>query len=447
MPTTPNLFHHTIVGLLGVAFATLSLASTAPLPAFPGAEGFGALATGGRGGEVYRVTTLADSGPGSFRDAVSQPNRTVVFTVGGVIRLESNVQLSDNLTVAGETAPGEGICLYGRSLSLSDRSNVILRFLRIRQGIAGDRGKKALGMSNARNIVVDHCTLQWGRWDDLGITVKSHDITVQHCLLAEAIHPQSFGALVDSVTNVSLVGNLWLSNESRNPKAKGTIQFINNVVYNWGITGLCGGHSAADRWLDVVGNYFVSGPSSNDRFAGQFLATDHVFQADNWVDLDRNGRLDGALAAPEEFHRPDEEKYTLPTFEPAPALHPTIPVTVLPAAEAFARVVREAGCSIRRDAIDRRLIAELQSLGTRGATLPHKDPAGEALVGGIGEVLGGEPPADTDRDALPDEWEAAHGLDPADPADGAAIGPSGYSNLERYLHDCAAQLAVVSGSS
>lgn len=409
-----------------------------PLPAFPGAEGFGALATGGRGGAVYRVTTLADDGPGSFRDAVSEPHRTVVFDIGGVIRLASDIVVSDHVTIAGETAPGEGICLYGHSVSLSRRTNVIVRYLRFRQGMNGDRGKKALGMDRASNIIVDHCSIQWGRWDDLGITVGSHDITVQHCFLAEAIHPQSFGALVDSVTNVTLAGNLWMSNESRNPKAKGTIQYINNVVYNWGITGLCGGHSAADRWLDVIGNVFIAGPSSNNRFAGQFLASDHVYQEDNLIDLDRDGAFDPVPAKSEEFHRPDEEKYTLPTFENAPAMRPQIPVTVRRASEAFDRVVAGVGCSLRRDAIDRRLIDELRSLGTRGATLSHQDSAGEALVGGIAEVLGGEPPVDTDRDGMPDEWEAERGLDPRDPADGAKLSASGYSHLELYLHSRAA---------
>jgi hypothetical protein len=426
-----------LAAMISPAFASADT-PLRPLPAFPGAAGFGALATGGRGGAVYHVTTLADDGPGSFRDAVSQSHRIVVFDVGGVIRLASDVVVSDHVTIAGETAPGEGICLYGRSVSLSRRTNVIVRFLRFRQGMNGDRGKKALGMDRASNIIVDHCSIQWGRWDDLGITVGSHDITVQHCFLAEAIHPQSFGALVDSVTNVTLAGNLWMSNESRNPKAKGTIQYINNVVYNWGITGLCGGHSAADRWLDVIGNVFIAGPSSNDRFAGQFLPSDHVYQEDNLVDLDCDGVFDPIPARPEAFHRPDEEKYTLPTFENAPAMRPQIPVTVRPAAEAFERVAAGAGCSLRRDAIDRRLIAELRSLGTRGATLSHKDPAGEALVGGIAEVRGGEPPVDTDRDGMPDAWETAHGHDPHDSTDGARLSPSGYSHLELYLHSRAA---------
>lgn len=419
-------------------FACLCTLRAAPLPAFPGAEGFGAVATGGRGGETYRVTTLADSGPGSFRDAVGKPGRVVVFAVGGVIELADNVTVSDNITIAGETAPGEGICLYGRSLSLSERTNVILRYLRIRQGMKGDRGKKSLGMSGASRIVVDHCSLEWGRWDNLGVTVGSSEITVQNCLIAEAVHPQSFGALVDSVSNVTLSRNLWLSNESRNPKAKGSVQFVNNVVYNWNYTGLCGGHSAKDRELDVIGNYFIAGPSSNDRFAGQFLQTDHVYQEGNFIDLDKDGVLNGRLAEPAEFHRPDEEKYTLPTFVEAASVKPAIPVTVLAAAQAFETVAAQAGASLRRDEVDRRLLSELLSLGKKGATLAHTDPRGEALVGGLRPVLGGEAPADADGDGMPDFWETAHGLSPDDPSDAAKLSSSGYSNLEIYLHSLAA---------
>ena len=406
----------------------------APLPAFPGAEGFGALATGGRGGAVYHVTTLADAGPGSFRDAVSQPSRIVVFDVGGTIKLAANIEVSSDLPIAGQTAPGEGICLYGRSVSLGDQSNIILRYVRFREGIAGDRGKKSLGMDRASNIVIDHCSVEWGRWDDLGITVQSHDITVQYCVMAEGMHPQSFGALIDSVTNVTLSHNLWMSNESRNPKAKGTIQYINNVVYNWGETGLCGGHSLANHDLDVIGNYFIKGPSSNDRFAGQFYATDHVCQAGNFADLDADGTLNGQLVAATDFHRADEKTYTMPTFVSAAAMHPSIAVTVDSAATAYAKIVAGAGCSLLRDAVDRRLIGELTSLGKKGKTLPHTDDKGEALAGGMGEVTGGPAPLDSDGDGISDAWEIAHGLNPRDAADAAKLDASGYTHLEVYLN-------------
>jgi len=404
------------------------------LIAFPGAEGFGAFATGGRGGAVYHVTTLADAGPGSFRDAVSQGHRIVVFDVGGIIRLASNVNVSSDITLAGQTAPGEGICLYGAGVSLGGQSNIIVRYLRFREGIVGDRGRKSLGMDNSSNIIIDHCSVEWGRWDDIGITVKSHDITVQYCLMAEGIHPQSFGALIDTVTDVSLSHNLWMSNESRNPKVKGTVQYINNVVYNWGETGLCGGHSAADHSLDVIGNYFIKGPSSNDRFAGQFLATDHVYQADNLADLNTDGKLNGQPVMAADFHRADEEKYTLPTWVSTATIHPLVPVTVDSATVAYEKVVAGAGCSLHRDAVDLRLIGELTSLGKKGKTLPHTDDKGEALAGGLGEVKGGPAPVDTDRDGIPDAWETAHQLNPKDPDDAVKLDHTGYTQLEVYLN-------------
>ncbi len=413
-------------------------AEPASLVAFPGAEGFGALATGGRGGAVVHVTTLADAGAGSLREAVSQPHRIVVFDVGGIVALKSNLTLSSDLTIAGETAPGEGICCYGAGVSLGGQSNIILRYLRFRGGIASDRGRKSLGMDKSSNIIVDHCSMEWGRWDDLGITVESHDITIQYCLIAEAIHPQSFGALIDSVTNITLSHNLWMSNESRNPKVKGTIQYINNVVYNWGETGLCGGHSAGDHSLDVINNLFIAGPSSNDRFAGQFLATDHVYQSGNFTDLDRDGTLNAQLALNEDFHRADEKTYTLPTYVPTATMHPAIAVTVDSALAAYEKVAAGTGCSLNRDAVDRRLIAELRSLGKSGHTLPHTDPKGEALAGGQPEIKGGATPVDTDHDGIPDTWETAHKLDPKSATDATALAKNGYTNLEEYLHSLTA---------
>jgi hypothetical protein len=350
--------------------------------AFPGAEGFGALATGGRLGEIYCVTNLADAGPGSFREAVSKPHRFVAFTVGGVIKLQSNVAVASHITIAGHSAPGDGIVFYGKSVSFSGSSNVIVRHVRFRQGIGGDRGKCSVNISKGSNMIFDHCSIEWGRWDCLGVTQGSHDLTFQYCIIGEGIDPQRFGSLTDSVTNITYSHNLWINNHSRNPKAKGTVQYLNNVVCNWGVTGLVGGHSAGDHWLDAVGNCFIKGPASNDRFAGQFKATDHVYQRDNLADLDRDGQFNGRLVVESDFGIGEDA----PTFTTNAFFAPRVAVTIDRAADAYANVVKTVGASLPRDAVDARLIAEVTSLGKLGK-ISHN----ESEAGGLGEFQGGQP--------------------------------------------------------
>jgi pectate lyase len=400
------------------------------LRAFPAAEGFGATATGGRGGEVVHVTTLADAGPGSFRDAVSQSHRLVVFDVGGLIRLKSNVAVSSDITVLGQTAPGDGIALYGRSLSLSGSTNIILRYLRTRQGIEGDKGKCSVNMHKSAHLMLDHVSIQWGRWDCLGITEGGHDITLQHCLIGEGLDPQRFGALIDSVNNITLSHNLWLNNQSRNPKAKGTIQYINNVVYNWGASGLVGGHSGADHQLDVIGNYFIKGPSSGDHFLAMFTATDHVFQQDNLTDMNCDGQLNGRPVVPADFGTSTNAA----TLVNAAFMRPAIPVTVESPQAAYAKIVAGAGCSLHRDAIDTRLIGQLTSLGKEGKIV-HS----ETEVGGHGELKGGEPAASSLKDGIPDTWKTAHHLDLKDTKLAQTLASDGYTWLEHYASEIVAE--------
>ena len=364
-----------LIALLFLSFLRAAPAAGKP-PAFSGAEGFGQFASGGRGGEVYHVTNLDDSGPGSFRDAVSQPNRLVVFDVGGIIRLKSNVAVSSRLTLAGQTAPGDGVLLYGRSVSFSGQNNIIVRYLRFREGIAGDRGKCSVNLSGGSDMIFDHCSIEWGRWDCLGLTRGSHDITFQNCIIGEGVDPQRFGSLSDSVTNITYSHNLWVNNQSRNPKAKGRIQYINNVVYNWGVCGLVGGHSAMDHFLDAIGNYFIAGPDSSSHFVGEFKATDHVFQKDNFADVNRDGKLNGRAVVAEDFGGGE----STPTFVTNLTVAPQISVTVESAPAAFSNVVAHAGCSLHRDSVDARLIDAVQSFGTRGKII-HA----EAEAGGTGE--------------------------------------------------------------
>jgi len=360
-----------LAALVIVSSLNVAQAQDKPL-AFPSAEGFGRFSTGGNGGETVHVTTLDDSGPGSFRDAVSKPNRTVVFDVGGVIRLKSNVAASSNLTLDGTTAPGDGITLYGRSTSFSGENNDIVRYLRFREGIAGDKGKCSVNLSGGGNMIFDHCSIEWGRWDCLGLTKGSHDITFQNCLIGEGVDPQRFGSLSDDADNITYSHNLWINNQSRNPKAKGRIQYINNVVYNWGVCGLVGGHSEADHFLDAIGNYFIAGPNSSGHFTGEYKPTDHVYQRDNFADTDKDGKLNGRLVVAADFGSGDEA----PTLMTNLTVAPQIAVTIEPAQDAVSDVLAHAGSSLHRDAVDARLIDAVQSFGTRGKIIHDEAEAG-----------------------------------------------------------------------
>jgi pectate lyase len=411
--------------------AALSLLGASPLlalPAFPGAEGFGAAATGGRGGEIYHVTNLNDSGKGSFRDAVSKPHRMVVFDVGGYVDLKSAVQIADNLTIAGQTAPGMGIGVKNYEVSVSKGKNIIVRYMRFRLGLTPKMEKKySIGCANAETILFDHCSIEWGRWDCIGME-DSKNLTYQYCIIGEGIDPQRFGCICES-DNVTFSHDLWINDESRNPKAKGTIQYINNVVYNWGVGGLVGGHSEADHTLDAINNYFIKGPSSvKSSPVSEYWPSDKVYQVGNYVKLTPGGTLDGRLLKDSDFTDTKDNKG--PTFmKKASLASPTYPVTVDTAEAAFAKVVASAGCSIQRDAIDQRLIKDAQSLGASGKLI--KDPED---VGGFGTITGGTPPQDSDQDGIPDAWETAHGLNPNDPSDASKLDPSGYTNLEVYLN-------------
>lgn len=391
--------------------------------AFPGAEGFGAYATGGRGGTVVHVTNLNASGPGSLADAVSQPNRTVVFDVGGVIDITGqNLTIASNLTIAGQTAPGEGITIYGGRVIMSNSSNVIMRYIRMRGSISMPEDKCTLTMDYCDNVILDHCSISWGRWDNVHIK-DANNITYQNCIISEGIEPQRFGAITDGTRNWTISHCLWTNNKSRNPKMKCYLQYYNNVVYNYGI-GIVGGHSAADNYQDVMNNYFITGPSSgsSNKYFDQWTETDHLYSTGNYTDDNRDGKLNGRLIT----------DYNGATPMQQPNLKCQAPMNLEPAEDAFYVVMEHAGASRVRDSHDLRIIEQLASLGTKGAFI-----ANEQDVGGIGTLAGADAPADSDGDGMPDEWEKANGTDPdkAD-ANGDADG-NGYTNIEDYVNSLA----------
>ena len=416
--------------LILACFAAMAEAQPTTKPAiraFPGAVGYGAAATGGRGGEVYCVTNLNDAGRGSFRDAVSKPNRTIVFAVSGKIRLKSIVDGSSNLTIAGQTAPGDGVEIRDYEVSFSHESNVIVRHVRFRQGLTPSQQKKyTIGLTESADVIFDHCSIQWGRWDCIGMS-KSNRITVQDCIIGQSVDPQRFGALVES-DDVTFARNLWIHNQSRNPKAKGRIQYVNNVVYNWGVNGLAGGHSAAPHYLDVVNNYFIAGPNSNERFTGDYTETDNVYQIGNVADLDKDGKLNGRAVVDADFADTKGAPTVVkqPTGSPLPFAGET-----LTAAAALDHVLADAGAlPKRRDALDQKLIDDVRSYGKLGKIV--HDPKELAIDSDPKPAAAA---ADTDGDGMPDAWETAQHLNPNDPADrNADSDGDGYTNLEEYLN-------------
>nr|MDT0657182.1 cellulose binding domain-containing protein [Micromonospora sp. DSM 115978] len=386
--------------------------------AFPGAVGFGARATGGRGGPVYRVTNLADSGPGSFRDAVSQGPRIVVFDVGGYIDLQSPLSIKSNITVAGQTAPGDGIATRGYQVSLSSADNVIVRYMRFRHGLTPNQNRDGITIHEGSNQIFDHVSVSWGRDENFSIN-SSTNITVQNSIISEGLDPHSCGGLIQS-DGVTLFQNLYAHNKTRNPKVKGRNQFVNNVVYNWGSDGYILGDSAGRSDANVVGNYFVRGPSTSGAPFTRGNLNFHIYSAGNYYDSDNDGVLDGRPVTTADLGTV--------VVEPSPFDFPTIAAGS--AATAYQAVVTGAGASLRRDAVDRRVVDSV--LRQTGAIIT--DPA---AVDGFGSLAGGTPPADSDRDGMPDAWERGNGLNPANAGDANALGPDGYPNIERYLNSLA----------
>ena len=389
--------------------------------AFPGAEGFAAYATGGRGGQVVHVTNLNASGAGSLADAVSQPNRIVVFDVGGVINItNASITIKSNITIAGQTAPGEGITIYGGRVIASGSQNIIMRYIRMRGGKSVAQKKCTLTMDECENVILDHCDISWGPWDNVHIT-NANNITFQSCIISEGIEPQRFGAITDGTRNWTICHCLWINNKSRNPKMKCYLQYYNNVVYNFGM-GIIGGHSAADNYQDVWNNYFIAGPSGSQKYFDDWTATDHLYSTGNYFDGNCDGRLNGTLIT----------DYNSATPMSKPYFNVTHPTNVLTAAEAYQDIVDQVGVSRVRDSHDLRLIEHLTSLGKKGAFIANEDD-----LGGIGTVAGGTALTDSDKDGMPDEWETAHGLKPRTNDASAYTLGDGYTNIEHYINSLA----------
>ncbi len=433
-------------------------------PAFPGAEGYGRFAIGGRGGRVIHVTSLADSGPGSLRAAVEATGpRTVVFDVSGLITLESKLLFrGDNafLTVAGQTAPGKGICLRGYSFGGLGARDTVVRFIRLRLGDLSGETMDGMGLAGADHCIIDHCSISWSI-DEAFSSRGAKNITLQRCLISEALnvaghrkygegaahgYAASIGGEVGSFhhnllahnagRNWSLAGGIDQAN-----RHAGRLDLRNNVVYNWHSRTTDGGA----RQVQFVGNYYKPGPASrplgylNPQFENPAFGPQQYYVEGN--------RTEGAFGPegplpPLAGVRPrGEQAAPVTVATPFFAHH----VTTQGADEAFGDVLADVGCNVPAlDEHDTRVVRETRT-GTatfRGSKsgLPGL-PDSQADVGGWEHYPEIRRPEgwDIDRDGMPDRWERARGLDPADPGDGAGDPDGdGYTNLEDYLNALAA---------
>lgn len=423
-----------------------------PLPAFPGAEGAGANTLGGRGGDVYYVTTLADSGVGSLRDAINTaPNggRTILFKVSGTIALNSNFQITKpRITIAGQSAPGGGICLKNWTLRLN-ADDLVVRHIRSRLGTDAAREDDAITIWGGINVMVDHCSASWSVDEVFSCTGDSDNVTTQWCYVSEAldnsIHskgPHGFGSIIASnlPARISWHHNLYAHNESRNPRPASyngsvvSLDLRNNVFYDWGYKiGYSGGSPEATD-INYIANYLVKGPAStsNSAFQGGGTTT-RIFQSGNKIDLNTNGAFDGTDTGWGMFIG----TYT----QMASAFDFALSYSAETAEFALQRVISQVGARPwARDSKDAQIAADVVA-GTGGFV----DTTAEA--GGYPVLESAAAPLDSDNDGMPNFWEAAVGLNPSVADNNADRDGDGYTNLEEYLNWLAAPHTVTPTST
>jgi len=415
--------------------------------AFPGAEGWGRFTMGGRGGTVYAVTNLNDSGPGSLRDAVSAEHRTVVFRVSGTIELQSNLVISSSfITVAGQTAPGEGICLRRFPLKISGAQDVIVRHLRVRPGDEAGLQHDGIEVRRANNIMIDHCSVSWSIDEGINVWHATTNVTVQWCIMAEALNhsvhkkgPHAYGATWGG-ENCSFHHNLFAHCTARNPSVAGqarerTVNMDHrcSVIFNWEHRS-CDGKPVS---INVVNNYYKPGPATLADVRRRIVRIDDTQSAYGYNSLwfVEGNVLEGfpAISADNWKGGIDFEGKTSEAVNRRRTAFPTAPVATQSAAEAYRLVLRDAGASLpRRDSHDARIIREAET-GT--PTFGNGILDSPKQVGGWPELKSTTPPPDSDGDGMPDEWERRHGFNPADSSDGATDADGdGFTNLEEFLN-------------
>jgi autotransporter-associated beta strand protein len=416
----------------------------AQLPAFPGALGYGAYATGGRNGTVYHVTNLNDSGAGSFRDAVSHSARVIVFDVGGHVTLQSAVSCSGNITIAGQTAPG-GICFDAGEVSFSPRANIICRYIRVRPGSqTSSVNDDAISLYQCTNVILDHVSVGFGPYDNID-AVTTHAVSIQNCIDADPIG-QQFGAHVEG-SDWSWQYNIFANSHNRNPLTKCDETFINNLEYNnnAGYTT----HTSGQFTHDIVNNYFVTGPGAGGSSDFPWFQVDNnqsVYQPGNLLDNNNNGTLDGSPTTVYWYQGGSGGTVLAAPWSSWTSLIPTVPAPL-----AWRYDVSASG-AFPRDDMDSLVIGQIQTIGsgTAGTGAGTAGPSSGLYTSqtqtglannGYGTFTGGVAPANSSGDGIADYWKLAINLDTniSYPLTNTA---DGYTSLEHYLNFLAGPHAV-----
>ncbi len=438
--------------ILGIVLLSMGFSGYAQQFAFPGAEGFGAYSKGGRGGKVFYVTNLNDNGNGSLRWAVEQEGpRTIEFAVSGTIELKNRLDVKNPyVTIAGQTAPGDGICLKGETL-LVETHDVIIRYIRVRlgdgkYGIGSKQGKDAIGVGSGKDIIIDHCSASWSLDEALSVATNKPsltNVTVQWCFITEGLNPDNhgFGSLIRGTggAKYSYIHNLYANNRGRNPRPgnynsnpyyndpKGLLlDFRNNVIYNWG--GDHAGYNADSisvTHLNYVGNYLIAGADS--KAVGIAYSTGSPYNRSYFAGNYYDGKLPGNQWSLVKFRKSWTNKEIADYKQSEP--FETGPVKKEDAPLAYKRVLETGGAILpRRDAVDSRIVNDIKN--HTGKIIRSQED-----VGGWPLLKSKPAPTDTDQDGMPDKWEQKHGLNPNDSSDGNKYTlDKNYTNLEIYLN-------------
>jgi hypothetical protein len=439
---------HQKINSLLLSLTLLSFLSTtadAQILAFPTAEGYGQNAKGGRGGDVYHVTNLNDDGSGSLRYGISNAPgpRTIVFDVGGTILVNSQIGITKNfITIAGQTAPGDGIQVAGKGVAIGDNYHDI----RSREGLylPSLEAKHSFNINiGCENIIFDHCSAEFGR--DETFSMEGNTTTVQWCIIAWGLETHSCGSLLRG-KNVTVHHTLWAHNHTRNPKSTGdNLDWVNNVVFDWDIPFIAGDFQSSDgEWdlphrANIVGTYFISTSSTTKAVDNANLIngnpTYSLYLSNTLFDGNANGTIDGTDQG---YNIVSGTVEKLTSRVATPQVKTDNPLT------AYNRVLERVGCvlpgRIIRDSIDNKLIDNVKKQVKQRLSNNIELGLGNH---GYGTLRSGTPPTDTDLDGMPDAWEATHNLNINNASDrnGTTLSTDGYTNLEMYLNELAGDIS------